>query len=147
MNSTCISAHHIREVVHSFYADIWNRHDKSKIPLLLSDDCTFRGSLGPTKKGHDGFASYLDCIHHALADYRCDIIDLLVESPKAFARLQLSGMHRAEFFGHPPTGKKLEWAGSALFTFKDQRVTDIWVLGDLYGLKRLLENNAGGPKR
>lgn len=35
----------LRSVVESFYADVWNRHDKSKIPDLLLPGLAFRGSL------------------------------------------------------------------------------------------------------
>ena len=100
-----MSPSHIRSVVESFYADIWNRHDKSKIPVLLGDNFTFRGSLGQAKVGHEGFGSYVDFVHAALANYRCDILDLVVEGSKAFARMRFSGIHRGEFFGYQPTGK------------------------------------------
>lgn len=139
MNTT-----HIRTVIESFYADIWNRHDKSKIPALLCENFTFRGSLGQAKTGHDGFASYVDFVHEALAEYRCDIIDLVVEGSKAFARMRFSGIHRGEFFGYQPTDKPVEWLGSALFTFNGEKVADLWVLGDVHGLLQLLERNAHG---
>jgi predicted ester cyclase len=134
----------MRSVVESFYADIWNRHDKSKIPALLCENFTFRGSLGQAKVGHDGFGSYVDFVHAALADYRCDILDLVVEGYKAFARMRFSGIHRGEVFGYGPTGKPVEWLGSALFSFNGEKVADLWVLGDVHGLLQLLERNANG---
>jgi predicted ester cyclase len=134
----------MRSVLESFCADIWNRRDKSKIPALLCENFTFRGSLGQTKVGHDGFASYVDFVHAALADYRCDILDLVVEDSKAFARMRFSGIYRGEFFNYPPTGKPVEWLESALFTFNGEKVADLWVLGDVHGLLQLLERNANG---
>lgn len=135
---------HIRTVVESFYADIWNRHDKSKIPALLREDFTFRGSLGQPKTGRNGFASYVDFVHEALAEYRCDIMEIVIEKPKAFARMRFSGIHRGEFFGYQPTGKPVEWQGAALFTFTGKQVAELWVLGDVHGLLQLLERNAHG---
>ena len=135
---------HIRSVVESFYADIWNRHDKSRIPLLLSDGFTFRGSLGKAEVGHEGFGSYVDFVHAALGNYRCDILDLVVEDSKAFARMRFSGIHRGEFFGFKPTNKPVEWLGAALFSFDGGKVADLWVLGDIHGLVQLLERNADG---
>lgn len=132
----------IRAVVESFYADIWNRHDKSKIPALLRDDFTFRGSLGQAKVGHEGFGSYVDFVHSAVASFRCDILDLIVEDPKACARMRFSGIHQREFFGYQPTSKPVEWLGSALFSFDGEKVADLWVLGDVHGLLQLLERNA-----
>jgi predicted ester cyclase len=139
-----MNTNQIRAVVESFYADIWNRHDKSKIPTLLCADFVFRGSLGQARTGHNGFASYVDSVHAALADYRCDILDLVIEEPKAFARMRFSGIHRGELFGFQPTGKPVEWAGAALFTFSGDRVADLWVLGDVHGLLQLLGQNAHG---
>jgi predicted ester cyclase len=131
----------LRSVVESFYKYIWNLHDKTKIPILLREDFTFRGSLGQVKTGHDGFGAYVDFVHAALAEYQCDILELVTEPPRAFAKMRFSGIHQGEFFGYPPTGKKVEWAGAALFTFSDGQVSDLWVLGDVHGLLQCLEQN------
>ena len=128
-------------LVESFYADIWNRHDKSAIPTLLCADFTFRGSLGPSKVGHDEFAGYVDFVHDALGDYRCDIQDLVVDENKAFAKMLFSGIHRKTFLGYEPTSLRVAWAGAALFTFKEGMISDLWVLGDLQGLHQLLQRN------
>ena len=131
----------IKNVVNRFYDDVWNRHDKSAIPALLQPDFTFRGSLGQCKTGHSEFADYVDFVHQALGLYQCDILDLVVEGNQCFARMRFSGIHRGDFFGFKPTGKRVEWAGAALFTFSDAMVADLWVLGDVYGLLQLLERN------
>lgn len=132
-----------RALVEEFYSEIWNRHDPSKIPHLLTEDVIFRGSLGPSLVGREDFARYVDGVHGALGDYRCEIVDLVVEGKKAFARMRFSGVHRGELLGHPPTGKPVEWAGAALFTFREGRIAELWVLGDLHGLLRLLQEQGG----
>jgi predicted ester cyclase len=130
-----------RPIIRAFYEDIWNRHDKSKIPELLHEDCSFRGSLGQVRRGHAGFASYVDFVHEALGEFRCDIEEVISEGNKAFARMLFSGTHRGEFFGYKPTGKRVEWVGAALFTFAGEKVSDLWVLGDVHGLLQQLANN------
>ena len=131
----------LKTVVNRFYADVWNRHDKSAIPVLLRSDFTFRGSLGQHKTGHSEFSDYVDFVHQALGAYQCDILDLVAEGNQCFARMRFSGIHRGVFFGFKPTGKNVEWAGVAHFTFKDGLVADLWVLGDVHGLLQLLERN------
>lgn len=133
--------HEIRSAVESFYADVWNRYDTSRIPDLLMPGFSFRGSLGHARTGHDGFTAYLDFVHGTIADFRCDIAELVIEPPKAFARMRFSGLHRKALFGFAPTGKRVEWAGAALFTFSGNRVADLWVLGDVHGLIELLDRN------
>ena len=133
---------HLRAAVESFYADVWNRQDTSRIPRLLDPHFTFRGSLGETRTGHDGFASYLDFVHGAVSGFTCDILEVVVEPPKVFARVRFSGNHRGPLLGFPPTGKPVEWLGAALFTFSGEQIADLWVLGDVDGLTKLLERNA-----
>jgi orotate phosphoribosyltransferase len=132
-----------RELVEEFYSEIWNRHDESRIAALLTEDATFRGSLGPSLVGRDAFAGYVDSIHAALGSYRCTIVDVVVDGDKAFARMRFSGFHRGALLGHAPTGKPVEWMGAAMFTFRQGKIADLWVLGDLHGLMRLLEQQSG----
>jgi len=132
-----------REAVETFYDRVWNRIDKTAIPELLHADFTFRGSLGPTMGGHAAFTDYVDRVTGALAGYRCTILDLVCEGDRAFARMRFEGIHRGTFLGFAPTGKAVEWAGAALFTLKGGKIADLWVLGDLDGLRRSLERNSG----
>ena len=131
----------LRAQIERFYRDIWNDRDKSAIPSVLHEDFTFRGSLGQEMRGHDEFAEYVEMVHAALDDYRCIIEDLVVEPPKAFARMTFQGVHAHEFLGYPPTGKPVGWAGAALFTFDGEKISDVWVLGDLKGLESVLKQN------
>ncbi len=129
----------IRELVTSFYAEIWNRGDLSFVPVLLREDFTFRGSLGAERRGHAGFIEYVTTVRGALADYRCDILDLVAEGRRAFARMRFSGVHVGELLGYAPTGKRVEWMGAALFTAgEDGRLADLWVLGDVSALRTQL---------
>jgi len=136
--------------VRTFYATIWDAHDKSAIAGVFHEDFSFRGSLGETRRGHAGFAHYLDAVHEALGDYRCVIDDLVVEPGKVFAKMRFTGTHRAPFMGYQATGQSLSWVGCALFTFTDDKVSDLWVLGDLKSLELQLASNAdpdsGGEK-
>jgi predicted ester cyclase len=130
------------EVVAAFYDRIWNRLDKAAIVELIHPDFTFRGSLGPTMTGHVAFVDYVDTVTGALAGYRCTIRDLVCEGDRAFARMQFEGIHQGPFMGFPPTGKRVEWAGAALFTLRDDKIADLWVLGDVAGLRGLLERQS-----
>ena len=131
----------LREQVEKFYSELWDNHNRDVIPEVLHERVTFRGSLGQETRGHDGFAEYVDMVHMALGDYKCKINDLVVEDPKAFARMTFSGVHVNEFMGYRPTEKRVSWSGCALFTFEGEKVSDIWVLGDLKSLIDQLKRN------
>lgn len=133
----------MKDLVGAFYMDIWNRGDLSAIPTLLRDDFTFRGSLGTERRGHAGFAAYVEMVRGALGDYRCDVLDLVADDRRAFARMRFSGVHVGEFLGYAPSHKRVEWIGAALFTTGDDgRISDLWVLGDTQALTTQLDANA-----
>lgn len=127
--------------VQRFYEVVWNAHDLDAIPSVLHDDFTFRGSLGDERRGHKGFAEYVDMVHAALGDYRCTIEVLVEEPDKVFAKMSFGGVHRGQFMGYRPSGKRVQWTGCALFTFRGEKVSDLWVLGDLKGLEEQLKRN------
>ncbi len=106
---------------------------------LLAIDFSFRGSLGPELKGHEAFKEYVRAIRGALSDYRCEILTCITEANQAFARMRFSGCHTAEFRGYQATGKRVQWHGAALFRFEEDRIAELWVLGDLAGLDEELE--------
>ncbi len=133
-----------KEQVRKFYEVLWDNHDTDAIPSVLHEDFTFRGSLGQEKRGHGGFAEYVDMVHRALGDYKCIIEDLVAEEIKVFAKTTFTGIHRDTFMDYAPTGKRVSWSGFALFTFKGERIMDVWVLGDLKNLEDQLKRNAGG---
>jgi steroid delta-isomerase-like uncharacterized protein len=125
-------------LVRRFYEEIWNRPDMSVIPEILAAGITFRGSLGSVKTGHVQFADYVQSVTDALADYRCDIENLVAESDQVVARMMFSGLHRAPFLGYSPTGRRVAWPGAAFFTFDKGLVSELWVLGDLHSLHEQL---------
>ena len=127
--------------VYRFYELIWNAHDLDAISSVLHDDFTFRGSLGDERRGHNGFAEYVNQVHAALGDYRCTVEVLVEERDNVFAKMGFGGVHRGLFMGYKPSGKRVHWTGCALFTFRDEKVSDLWVLGDLKGLEEQLKRN------
>ncbi len=128
-----------KAMVRLFYDEMWNKADKSRIAEIFTAGFAFHGSLGPVLVGHAQFAGYVDDVVGALADYRCEIIEMTEEDNRVVARMLFSGRHEGEMLGFAPTGQKVEWAGSAHFTFDGGKVSELWVLGDVHGLRQSLQ--------
>jgi steroid delta-isomerase-like uncharacterized protein len=128
----------VPDLVRRFYGDVWNAHDRDAVAELLTEDFRFRGSLGRESVGLAAFADYVDSVHESLGDYRCEIEELVSEGESAFARMSFSGVHRGLLLGQPPTGKRVSWAGAALFHASGGKLESLWVLGDLDSLRRQL---------
>ena len=128
-------------VVNAFYERIWNMGDLAVVPELLTQDFSFRGSLGVDLRARDELSRYVASIRLALAEYRCTILACVTEGNQAFAQILFSGQHVGDFLGYQPTGKPLRWHGAALFRFEENAISRLWVLGDLAGLEALLKWN------
>ena len=66
-----------RLLVERFYYEVWNKADEAAAREILHGNFRFRASLGPERRGPDGFIDYLRAIHQALAEYTCIIDDLV----------------------------------------------------------------------
>lgn len=131
----------VPHLVDRFYRQIWNDGDLAAVSELLSETCTFRGSLGTNLQGRDAFSKYVVMVRGALANYKCQILECVAEGDRAFAKMEFSGLHVAPFRGFQPTGKIVHWLGAALFRFENGLIADLWVLGDLAGLDMVLSRN------
>lgn len=127
------------ELVRRFYEDMWNRFDTSVFPELLDPEITFRGSLGQEKRGYDGLSDYIALIQGAFPDFHNRVLDVVADENRVFARLLYSGTHEGEVFGIQAPGRQFEYSGAALFKFREGRISDVWVLGDIHGLMQQLQ--------
>jgi predicted ester cyclase len=131
-----------KNVVRLFYKDIWDKQAVELIPQVFHEDFTFRGSLGPVLIGHEQFKQYVLWLTSTLHGYTSDIQALIEEGDQVSGKLRFHGMHNEAFFGHAATGQHVWWHGAPIFTFEGEKVKDLWVLGDIYGLTKRLESSA-----
>jgi predicted ester cyclase len=132
-----------RDLVESFYRDVWNAKDEAVAREILSETFRFKGSLGPVRTGRDAFLEYWRAVHAALGGYHCEIVDLIATEGRAAARMRFSGRHQGVFFGVAASGKPLAWDAAAFFATDRSQIVELWVLGDIDGLKAQLGLGAG----
>lgn len=123
-----------KELVRVFYKEMWDHADTTLVPRIFHPDFTFRGSLGPQLVGYEQFNGYVKFVTGALDHYTSDILAIAEEGDRVFAKLRFHGVHRAELFGVPASGRHVWWHGMPVFTFDGDKVRDLWVLGDIHGL-------------
>ena len=127
-----------KNVVRMFYKDLWDKADLTLVPRIFHPDFTFRGSLGPVLVGHRQFSDYVTWLTATLEDYTSDILELIEEGHRVSGKLRFHGVHRRTLFGESPTNARVWWYGAPIFTFDGRLVRDLWVLGDIHGLRSRL---------
>lgn len=130
-----------KDMIRAFYERMWNELDKSLVAELMLENVTYRTLIGDVVSGRDDYANYMDKVAGPFADFRVEILDLIEEDNRIAAKLRFRATHAGDFLGYAPTGKALEWDGSTHFTFSDGKISDIWVLGDIFTLEQKLKAN------
>ena len=126
-------------LVERFYNVVWKNADEVEAKSLLDAGFRFRGSLGSELQGPDGFIGYMRSVHAALEGFTCQIEEIIAADDRVAARMSFHGRHRAKLFGVAPTGRDIRWSGAAFFKTRDDKITSLWVLGDIEGVRRQLE--------
>src|SRR5688500_18415528 len=127
-----------RAPVRRYYEELWNAWNLALVDELLGETVSFRGSLGVSVEGRDGFREYVALVRSAFPDFHNRIEELIVEDDRIVARLTYTGTHQGELFGIAPTGRRVTYAGVALFRIAGGRIVEGWVLGDVHNLTRQL---------
>lgn len=128
----------VDELVRRFYRDLWNRWDDGAVDDVLSDDFTFRGSLGIETVGREEWRRYRDHVRAGSSDFHNEVLTLVVQGDRAAARLRYTGTHSGPLVGVEATGRTFSYSGAAFFAADRGRLTSAWVLGDLAGLREQL---------
>jgi predicted ester cyclase len=114
---------------------------------ISAPDISFRGSLGVTTSGREAFTRYVELVRVAFPDFHNSIDDLIAEGDKVVARLTYSGTHHGQLWDIPPTGKRVSYAGVAVFRIVGGLIVEGWVLGDTQSLISQLRDGTIGMDR
>ncbi|MEO3802519.1 ester cyclase [Nonomuraea sp. B1E8] len=64
-------------------------------------------------------------------DMRVEVEDVIAEGDKIVSRNTVTGTHRGEFRGLPPTGRSVTYNEIFIFRFAGGRIAEIWGVVDL----------------
>src|SRR5437762_1688217 len=98
-----------------YYEEMWNRWDFALADDLLDEAITFWGSLGVGGRGREGFKEYMRTVRAAFPDFHNDIEELIAEGDRVVAQLSYTGTHQGELFDIAATGRRVSYAGVAIF--------------------------------
>ena len=117
------------EIMRRFVADVLNAGNPAALKELVHPDYVYRGP-GEELHGQDGLAALLNGYRAAFPDLRVGIDELLAIGDTTLLSFTMTGTHRGELLGHPPTGRPMKVHGMVRSHFRDGRIVDEWELID-----------------
>lgn len=149
-----------RSLIEYYYYYGWNRNNANVMKEILDENVKFRGGLarvdGKVSKyrGRNGLLQYMHDAHTAIANKRCEIMDIIVDSSspcaKAAVRVKVHGRFQegsARFFGVDASAicktkqmVEILYNASAFFTFNEtcDKIIAVWIIADIDSLKNQL---------
>lgn len=112
--------------------------DIALLGQLMTPD--FRLHLPGSPEPLDGESTrqFFAMFHAAFPDSSRTIEDQIAEGELVATRVSMSGTHRGEFQGIPPTGRQVTITGIGNHRIVDGRIAEHWPQPDLLGLMRQL---------
>ena len=89
---------------------------------------------GKDHKGHAFVRRFVGLIRSAIPDVRVVKVAALVQAGDTIVwERTLSGTHKAEMMGIPPSGKKVRWRDMVVTRFDGEKIAEEWSVSDLAG--------------
>jgi len=102
---------------------------------LLAPDFVAHGGAGfQDLHGPAEFKELLLTFLNSFPDLYFKVESIIAEGDDVLAWGTLSGTHKGDLYGIPPTGKKVTWTGCAIFRFRGDQVVARWQEFDALGL-------------
>ena len=127
-----------KELVKLYYHELWNKQNKDYIDILFDDEITFHGSLDISVKGKEEFKNYMDTILTGIPNLFHSVVTMVCEDNTIAVKALYNGRHTGKLFDYEASNNKIAYSGASFFKFKDGKIIDIWVLGDLKNLIKQL---------
>ena len=118
-----------KQIVSQFF-ELLGRHDTERMEqLILPAQYSFHPS-GMPPLDWNAHKQLLAAIIKAFPDLHHGIKEIVAEGDKVAVRLNVTGTHKGEFQGIPPSGRKLSLDEMAFLTIVNERITEGWITSD-----------------
>jgi steroid delta-isomerase-like uncharacterized protein len=119
--------------------EVWNGGNLDAAGDYVAPDyARHQPGLPPGLRGPDLVKHLVALYQAAFPDFHIAIEDLIAEGDKVVARMRVSGTHRGELLGIPPTGKPVAITAIEIFRLAGGRVVEQWAEADTLGLLQQL---------
>lgn len=118
-----------KHVVTELFEACFNHGDLERLPRPIAEEYqAHNGQPGPP-----AFASTITQIRTTLSGLHCDVRDIVAKGDQVAVRWRLAGTQDGSFRGFPPTHRKIETIGIAIFTLENRKIVRASILTDQLG--------------
>jgi steroid delta-isomerase-like uncharacterized protein len=126
-------------VVRRLYEEVWNGRRFDLVNEIISPSHALNGSITEGSAiGPEAYNSTVRRFLRGFPDLHMSIEDIVAEEGKVVTHWNLSGTHKGEFVGIPPSNKKMSVDGVTIHHVMNGKILDSFASWDAHGLIRQL---------
>jgi steroid delta-isomerase-like uncharacterized protein len=128
-----------KAIVRRLYEEVWNKRRVELVDELMSPSHAMNDNQLPDSGiGPEAYKRNVARFVTGFPDLRFTVEDMLAENDKVAVGWTISGTHKGEFRGIPPTGKKVSIEGITINHIADGKIMDSYISADYLGLMQQL---------
>ena len=127
-----------KELVRRLLEDDISQGNEAVAERIIATDFFDHTNPPGMQHGLDGHKAIVRLFRAAFPDQWWHIEDLIAEGDKVVARTTMRGTHTGDFFGIPPTGRRVELPGVHIMRIANGRIAEHWGSNDDLGMMRQL---------
>ncbi len=129
-----------KAIVRRMYEEILNKGNLALADEIIALDAFSHQPAAPPESlpGPEGVKRVVKMLQSAFPDQHTTIEEMIAEGDKVVMRGTLSGTHKGNFLGIPPTGKHFTMTQIHILRLVDGKVTEHWVNRDDLGMMQQL---------
>ena len=113
-------------VAHRWHLEVVQAGNLAVADEILAPDCVVHANAQEVR-GVDGAKQLAAAIHTAFPDAQITHHEALVSGDRVAIRWTTDATHQGEYFGVPPSGKRVHIEGLDLFHLRGGQITEIWI--------------------
>lgn len=135
-----MSAKDLKTLMRRFIEE-WNKGKAAAMAVIdemYTTDFVSHGGGGEDIRGIKNVKKSTSEEFSAFPDQHFTIEDMIVEGDKLAARISMTGTHKGEYMGAPPTNKKITIRAIAIERFAGGKIVEEWGMYDTLSLMQQL---------
>ena len=134
-----MSAEENKAFVRRQIEETWNKGNLDFVDEGFTSDFVKHDPLSPEEiRGPEGFKENVATTRMAFPDFHVRIVDQLAEGDLVATRYIISGTHEGALAGIPPSGNRIEVAGTGVDRFSGGKIAESWEMYDTLGMMQQL---------
>jgi steroid delta-isomerase-like uncharacterized protein len=129
-----------KAVADRFHMEIFQAGNLDAAEQIVSRDFAWHGGFAPPQEpcGVEGVKLVAQAVIRAFPDRKIVHHETISEGDRVLIRWSMTGTHRGDLMGIPPTGKRTTLTGFDYFRIKDGKIAEMWQEADQLSMLRQL---------